>query len=34
MLMKLLTWIKENEPLIVAIINLTTALILLFKAVH
>ena len=34
MLIKLAKWIKENEPLIVAIINLATALILLFKAVH
>lgn len=34
MLMKLFKWIKENEPLIVAIINLATALILLVKAVH
>lgn len=34
MLSKLVKWIKENEPLIVAIINLITALILLDKAVH
>ena len=34
MLSKLVKWIKENEPLIVAIINLITALILLDKAVY